>query len=630
LKEFGPDDIRANLERILPDVTKPARYTGHELNAVVKDWEATDLRLALIYPDTYEIGMSNLGLAILYDLVNKEAGMLAERAYAPWPDMEEKLRETGIPLFSLETYHPLRDFDLLGFSLQYELTYTNILNMLDLAGIPIHASARGPGDPLVMAGGSGSYNPEPLADFIDLFVVGDGEEALIALLALYRNVRKEHGGMPSGLTDTGRQAFLRRAAQIDGVYVPSLYEVEYAEDGRVVAVTPQAGAPERVLRQMVYPLPPAPTHPVVPYIETIHDRAMIEIQRGCTSGCRFCQAGMIYRPVRERSVDEILETAEAILDSTGYGELALLSLSSADYSQIGELLTRLSAQYDPSKMGISLPSLRLDTFTIELAEMIQTKRKTGLTFAPEAGSQRLRDVINKNIQEEDLLQAAQMAFERGWDTIKLYFMLGLPTETDEDVDAIAELVSKVYRMGRQERGRRTRINVSASTFVPKPHTPFQWLPLADLDTIETRQGRLRNQLRQRGIKLSWHAPESTLLEAVLCRGDRRLGQVIEGAWRNGARFDAWREHFSIEPWLDAFAQAEIHPYFYSSRERGQDEVFPWSHISCGVNRAYLWKEYECARQGDTTPDCREGCQACGLRANFELAHYPPVTPQERI
>ena len=609
------------LDRILPLVTRPARYTGGEWNAVVKEWDATPVRLALLYPDTYEIGMSNLGLMILYDLVNAQPHMLAERAYAPWTDMEAALREAGIPLFSLETRHPLSDFDVLGFSLQYELTYANILNMLDLAGIPIHAAQRTPEHPLVIAGGSGALNPEPLADFFDLFVVGDGEAALVELLHAYGEAKGERGR----LSAENKERFLRDAASIPGSYVPSLYRVSYHEDGRIADMSPRhPGAPERILRRMVRPLPPSPTRLVMPYVETVHDRAVIELQRGCTQGCRFCQAGMIYRPIRERPVEEVMATVAEMLDATGYDELGLLSLSSSDYSHIEELVGRLTACYDPNRFNISLPSLRVDAFSVSLAEMIQQGRKSGLTFAPEAGSQRLRDVINKNVCEEDLINTAQVAFEHGWHLIKLYFMLGLPTEGDEDVEAIADLVHQVYHVGRQARGRRAQVNVSVSTLVPKPHTPFQWLPLVDLEVVRERQRRLRDRLRGRGIKLSWHEPESTFLEAVLCRGDRRLGRVIERAWRNGARFDAWHEHFDFDLWLAAFEGEGIDPAFYGSRLYQRDEVFPWDHISCGVDRRFLWAEYQRALEGQTTSDCRGECHACGLRASYGLAACPPL------
>ncbi len=607
------------LDRILPRVTHPARYSGNEWNAIVKDWDDVDVRLALLYPDTYEIGMSNLGLMIFYDLVNREPGMVAERAYAPWTDMEAAMREAGIPLFSLETRHALRDFDLLGFSLQYELTYTNVLNLLDLAGIPLRADQRSADDPLILGGGSGAYNPEPLAAFFDLFVIGEAEVALLQLLREYRACRSE-----GAWSLEAKQRFLEQAAAFPGVYVPSLYQVTYHDDGRIAGFAPRTPhAPARILRQMVTPLPPAPTRLLVPFIDTVHDRAVIELQRGCTNGCRFCQAGMIYRPIRERSVDEVVRTVEEMIAATGYEELGLLSLSSSDYSRIEELLARLRQRYAPAELAISLPSLRTDAFSVSLAEMIQEGRRSGLTFAPEAGSQRLRDVINKNVTEEDLLTTARTAFERGWRHLKLYFMMGLPTETDEDIDAIADLVRQVLRVGREARGRPVDVNVSVATFVPKPHTPFQWLPLADLEVVAARQQRLRQALRIRGVKLNWHAPEATLLEAVLCRGDRRLSRVIERAWRQGARFDAWREHFDYGIWQAAFTAEGIDPLFYSSRQREQDEVLPWDHIACGVDRDFLWDEYKGALRGETTPDCRGGCLNCGLRAHYELADCPP-------
>lgn len=613
----------ALLDRVLLRVTRPARYTGHEWNAVVKEWDQVAVRLALIYPDTYEIGMSNLGLQILYDLVNAAPDMLAERAYAPWIDMETAMRREGIPLFSLETRHPLAAFDILGFSLQYELTYTNVLNMLDLAGIPLRASDRTGDHPLVIAGGSGTYNPEPVADFFDLFIVGEAEIALPRLLQLYSDVK---GGAESGPGPEARARFLRQAAQLPGVYVPQFYDVTYHDDGRVAAVMPNVPeAAPQVMKQLAWPWPAPPTRLIVPYIDTVHDRAVIEIQRGCTKGCRFCQAGMIYRPVRERTVDEIMRSVDAMLTATGYEELSLISLSSSDYSRIEELLAALLARYGSQRLAISLPSLRIDAFSVGLADMIQGGRKTGLTFAPEAGSQRLRDVINKNVTEDDLMRTAETAFARGWRHIKLYFMMGLPTETDEDIDAIADLVRKVQKVGRAARGGgNVDVNVSVATFVPKPHTPFQWLPLADLDLIAARQERLRRALRGRGLNLSWHDPDSTLLEAVLSRGDRRLSRVIERAWRNGARFDAWDEHFRYALWAEAFAAEGLDPHFYVGRLRGADEVFPWGHILTGVDRGYLWDEYQRALRGETTPDCRDGCTGCGARVHLALAECPPV------
>jgi len=609
---------REALDRILPRVTQPARYAGHEWNAITKNWDAMDVRLALLYPDAYEIGMSNLGLMILYDLVNRQPDMVAERAYAPWTDMEAAMREAGIPLFSLETRHALRDFDLLGFSLQYELTYTNVLNLLDLAGIPIRAEQRSADDPLIIGGGSGAYSPEPMADFFDLFVIGEGEVALLQLLRAYQAAKRREGWSLEA-----KRRFLEQAARLPGVYVPSLYRVTYHDDGRVAQFAPLGSAPARIQRQMVTPLPPAPTRLIMPFIDTVHDRAVIELQRGCTNGCRFCQAGMIYRPIRERAVDEVVQTVDEMIAATGYEELGLLSLSSSDYSRIEELLKRLRERYAPEQLAISLPSLRTDAFSVSLAEMIQEGRKSGLTFAPEAGSQRLRDVINKNVTAEDLLNAARTAFERGWQHLKLYFMMGLPTETDEDIDAIADLVRQVLRVGREARGRRVEVNVSVATFVPKPHTPFQWLPLADLEVVADRQQRLRQALRLPGVKLNWHAPEATLLEAALCRGDRRLSRVIERAWRQGARFDAWQEHFDYQTWAGAFEAEGLDPQFYGSRLRASDEVLPWDHIACGVDRAFLWAEYHSALRAETTPDCRGGCQDCGLRACYELADCPP-------
>jgi radical SAM family uncharacterized protein len=603
------------LDHILPKVTHPARYTGGEWNAALKNWDAAAVRLALIYPDTYEIGMSNLGLAILYDLVNAEPEMLAERAYAPWTDMEAAMRAAGIPLYSLESHRPLREFDILGFSLQYELTYTNILNMLDLSGIAIRADQRREEDPLILGGGSGAYNPEPLADFFDLFVVGEGEEALLELLHAYRQAKQ------AGAHKTD---FLRQAARLPGVYVPSLYHVRYYLDGRVAEIVPLVPeAPAQIVKRMVNPLPTPPQRPLVPYIQPIHDRAVIEIQRGCTEGCRFCQAGMIYRPIRERPVEEILESADKILAATGFSELSLISLSSTDYTHIEELVGKLVARYGVEQLSLSLPSLRIDAFSVTLAEMIHSGRKTGLTFAPEAGSQRLRDVINKNVTEADLLRTAETAFQRNWRHLKLYFMIGLPTESDEDVDAIADLAHKVQQVGRQARQGRAEVNISVATFVPKPHTPFQWLPLADIALVESRQARLRARLRSNTFKLSWHGTRSTLLEAVICRGDRRLGRVIERVWRAGARFEAWDEYFNYALWEDAFQAEGLDPLFFSSRTREADEIFPWAHISTGVDREYLWAEYQRALSGETTPDCRGGCVECGARLSFALAACPP-------
>jgi len=595
------------LERILPTVEKPGRYTGGEFNAVVKDWATAGVKLALCYPDLYEIGMSNLGLAILYDLVNRRPDALAERAYTPWPDMAAALRRAGLPLYSLETHHPLAEFDIVGFTLQYELNYTNVLEMLDLAGIPLRAAERSEAHPLVIAGGSSTYNPEPMAAFFDLFVIGEGEEVLLELLDLVQAMR----GRP-------RAELLRRAAEVPGIYVPGLYHVEYDLEGRVAAVTPiEPGLPERVTKRIVACLPPPVTRPVVPFLDVVHDRANIEIQRGCTEGCRFCQAGMIYRPVRERRPEEVMDAVEQLLANTGYDEVGLVSLASSDYSQIEPLLEALVRRWAPEHVSFGLPSLRVDAFSVRLAEMVQATRKTGLTFAPEAGSERLRAVINKNVTEADLMATAEAAYSAGWDRIKLYFMLGLPTETDEDVEAIAQLVHRVADIGRRHRGGRAQVHASASTFVPKPHSPFQWMPLADLETVQRRQRHLQQRLRRRGVQFDWTEPRTTLLEATLSRGDRRVSAAIEAAWRAGAVFDAWGEHFKPEVWQQAFASQGLDMRWYAARERELDEVLPWDHISVGVDKAFLAAEWQRATEGLPTPDCRNGCHRCGILEAFK-------------
>jgi radical SAM family uncharacterized protein len=600
------------LDGILPKVAKPARYTGHEWNGVVKDWSQAEVKVALAYPDVYEVGMSNLGLMILYDILNREEGILAERVYAPWIDMEEAMRRAGIPLYSLESRRPLAEFDIIGFSLQYELNYTNVLNMLNLADLLPLAAERGDSAPLIIGGGSCTYNAEPLADFFDLFVIGEGEEVLLELVRAYREFRFLGFGFR-----VAKAGFLREAAKIEGVYVPGLYDVRYHDDGTVDAVEPLVPeAKVRVRKRIVDTLPPAPTRLVIPYIEVIHDRAMIEIQRGCTQGCRFCQAGFIYRPLRERPMDEVLETVETMVKETGYEEAALVSLSSSDHSQIEPLVRRLTTDYQHPPLAISLPSLRIDSFSVELAEMFQGRRKTGLTFAPEAGSQRLRDVINKNVTEEDLLRTAEAAYASGWQRIKLYFMVGLPTETLEDVAAIVDLVKKVRAIGRRHQGKKTQVNVSLGTFVPKAFTPFQWLPLADEGSLKEKQELLRRGLRGPGISFSWQDPRITLLEAALSRGDRRLGQVIHRAWQLGAKFDAWDELFDESLWWRAFAEVGLDPNFYARRERALDEVLPWDHIDVGVRKKFLSEEYRRSLRGETTIDCRQGCIDCGVSDIF--------------
>jgi radical SAM family uncharacterized protein len=597
------------LHRILPTVSKPARYTGGEWNSVVKDWEGCDVRWALAFPDTYEIGMSNLGLAILYDRLNSQEGVLAERVYAPWVDMEAAMRATGMPLFSLESRRPLAEFDVVGFSLPYEQLYTNLLNMLDLAGLPVWADERNEGHPLVIAGGGATYNPEPLADFLDACVLGDGEDVVLDITAVIDESKRQGGT---------REELLRRLAGIPGVYVPRFYEVAYHKDGTVAEVRPTVPEARMPLRKrIVASLPPPVTRHVVPYLDTVHNRAAIEIQRGCTRGCRFCHAGMVYRPVRERPVDEILEAVDGIVANTGFEEIALLSLSSSDYSQIETLVRELVVHHGERHLSISLPSLRIESVSVDLMDQLQaTGRRSSFTFAPEAATERLRGVINKPIADEDLLAVAREVYSRGWKTIKLYFMIGHPTQTLDDVAAIVDLAMQVRAVGQREMGRKAQVNVGVSTLVPKPHTPFQWVPLADEEEIRAQQGYLKENLRGPGLKLNWNNYQETLLEAVLSRGDRRLGAVIHRAWQLGARFDGWSDQFKVEAWRQAFREAGLEIGFYSRRTRALEEVFPWDHLDAGVTKKFLARDYEASLRGETRYDCREQCYACGILAAF--------------
>ncbi|HEY40492.1 MAG TPA: TIGR03960 family B12-binding radical SAM protein [Dehalococcoidia bacterium] len=591
------------LDKILHRVTRPARYTGGEWNSIVKNWDETPIRFALSYPDVYEIGMSNMALPILYELLNSQPDVLAERVFAPWVDMAAEMRAAGIPLFSLESRRPLTEFDVIGFSLGYELTYTNVLDILDLAGIPLRASERNDSHPLIIAGGSCALNPEPMSDFIDLFVIGDGEEVLLELLNTIREWKQ------AGKT---REQMLRQAAAIEGIYVPGFYQVEYQADGTIKSITPTIPEAKPVIqRRIVTKLPPPITHPVVPYIEVTHDREAIEIQRGCTRGCRFCQAGIIYRPMRERPLTEVVNAAEALVDECGYGELSLVSLSTSDYTGIDQLVTDLSEHL--SNVTLSLPSLYLKTFDTPLMEALSRRKKIGLTFAPEAGSERLRKIINKNISEEELLETFSDIFARGWTSIKLYFMLGLPEETMEDVEEIVQLVDRLRTLGRSVTGRTPQIRINLSTFVPKPHTPFQWVAQVDEEELNARQELLRTGLRRKGTRVSWQDPKTSLLEAALSRGDRRLGEVIRRAWELGSVFDAWDEHFKFDNWQRAFKDAGLEIDFYARRQRPFDEILPWSHIDIGVTTDFLKREYQRALECVQTPDCREGiCSACGL------------------
>lgn len=599
--------IDAKLERILLRVQKPARYTGGEYNEIIKDKAAVDVRFAMCFPDTYEIGMSNLGLRILYGSMNQAEGVWCERAFAPWGDMEEEMHKEHIPLYALESGDSLKEFDFVGFSLGYEMAYTNVLNMLDLAHIPLHSDQRGEDDPIIVAGGTCVYNGEPLADFIDIFSLGEGEDVTLEMIDLYRK------GKQAGWS---RAEFLQNAAQVPGLYVPSLYEISYHQDGTVQAITPTHGAPEHIRKRIVADLDKSyfPVKTIIPSTDIVHDRVMLEVFRGCIRGCRFCQAGYCYRPVRPKSVDLLVQQGIASCKDSGYQEMTLSSLSTSDYRPLTELCDGLLEYCDPRNININLPSLRADGFSMGIMQRLQRVRKTSITFAPEAGTQRMRDTINKNVKEEDLLQSCRTAFEGGCNAVKLYFMLGLPTETDEDVIGIARLAEKVYWTWKNyavNKSRGLRITVSTSFFVPKPFTPFQWEAQITRDEYHRRVDLLRGSIKNKSIQYNWHEMETSYIEAVLARGDRRLGKLLETVWRKGGRLDSWSEYFSFERWMEAFAETGIDPDFYALRERPKDEILPWSMIDIGVHPEYLWREREQAYRSVITPDCRVQCMGCG-------------------
>lgn len=595
-------------EKLLSMVQKPGRYTGGELNSVIKNPEDVDIRFAFCFPDTYEIGMSHLGMKILYSLLNKREDTWCERVFAPWVDMEELMRKNDVPLFALESSDDIKDFDVIGFTLQYELCYTNVLNMLDLAGVPVRSADRKSLTPLVIGGGPCVCNAEPIADFFDLTLPGEGEEVLNELMDLFKEYKKK---------GASKEEFLKAAAKIEGVYVPSFYEFSYNDDNTIKSVTPSNGAPERVKKRIISDLDTVfyPESFVVPFIDIVHDRAVEEIFRGCIRGCRFCQAGFLYRPIREKSSDTVNKQCRSLCDTTGYDEISLSSLSTSDYTQLQSLLEGIFSWSEDDKVSVSLPSLRVDNFSDELMEKLQKVRKSGLTFAPEAGTQRLRDAINKNVTEREVIETSRKAFSGGWTNVKLYFMMGLPTETNEDVVGIADLAQKVvdefYKNPNKPKGKGVNVSISVSCFVPKPFTPFQWEAQDTMEQLKAKQHLLLESVKSRKISVSYHDARTSFLEGVFARGDRRLCDVMERAWGKGCRFDSWDECFSFEKWMEAFEECGVDPYFYTSRKRNYDEVLPWDHMDYGISNKFFQKEAEKAYQSVTTPHCREKCNACG-------------------
>lgn len=602
-------EIEKKLDSFLLKVQKPGRYVGGEFNSVMKDPSVVETRVALAFPDIYDLGVPNLGLSIFYDQLNKMTDVWAERTYLPWEDMEAEMRSRGIPLYTLESKTPISDMDILGITIPYESLYTNVLTMLDLSGMSVFSSERDEKCPLVIAGGHSTFNPEPMAPFIDAFVIGEGEEVFPEIIACYQKWKRNKAN---------KLQLLENLSQIEGVYIPSFYEPTYNDDGTVAAITPiHEGGKARIKKRILPVLPEPPEKFIVPSIDVVQNRVAIEIMRGCSRGCRFCQAGFITRPVRERPVDMVVRSLSAALEDTGYEEAALLSLSSSDYRPIRELVTELHGLYQQRKLNIALPSLRIDTVSVDILEQLRGSRAGGFTLAPEAASEKIKKTINKYITEEQLLHTAEVIYGRGWSTIKLYFMIGLPNETMEDVQAIADLAIKVIKIGRRLVGKRSQLNLGVATFVPKPHTPFQWAQLDDPEVVAEKQQLLKNALKTPGIKISWSEPDSTMFEAWSTRGDRRLSKVIYRAWQLGAKLDAWADHYKKEAWMQAFEENGLSPEFYVHRQREADEVFPWDVIDTGVSKRTLRKEYENSLNGVLRPDCRTGCYGCGIVQAFQ-------------